>query len=59
MDTVDQVIKDLQDRKELGISRYGHALSAKLERDTLLDAYEEAMDLCIYLRCELEKRNEK
>ena len=55
--SVDQVIEDLKARKQLGIERYGEALHAGMERDTLLDAYEEALDLCVYLRCELEKRD--
>ena len=45
-----EVIADLGVRKELGISRYGRALQAHNGRDAFRDAYEEAMDLCVYLR---------
>ena len=48
--TVDEVIKDLQARKELGLKRYGTYLQPHNGRDSLLDAYEEAMDLVIYLK---------
>ena len=44
------IIEDLWKRKALGISRYGRALQAHNGRDAFRDAYEEAMDLCVYLR---------
>lgn len=56
MDTVDQVLEDLKARKQLGIERYGKALRSDNERDMLWEAYEEAMDLCVYLRAELDRR---
>lgn len=52
----DMVIADIEDRKQLGIRKYGTALQANNGRDMLLDAYEEALDLCIYLRGCLEER---
>lgn len=53
----DLVIKDIEERKQLGIRKYGTALQANNGRDMLLDAYEEALDLCIYLRGCLEERS--
>lgn len=50
------VIEDLAARREVGISRYGTALQAFNGRDGLRDAYEEAMDLTVYLRQVLEER---
>lgn len=44
------VISDLEARRELGIHRYGTALQADNGRDPVRDAYEEAMDLTVYLR---------
>lgn len=53
----DLVIADIEERKQFGIRKYGTALQAGNGRDMLLDAYEEALDLCIYLRGALEERN--
>lgn len=55
---VDLVIKDMEDRKRVGIERYGVALQAHNGRDALMDAYFEALDLCVYLRQAIEERNE-
>ena len=53
---VDLVIEDLRQRKLLGIERYGTPLQAFNGRDPLLDAFEEAMDLVIYLKqCLMER----
>lgn len=52
----DLVISDMADRKELGIQRYGTILQASNGRDHLIDAYQEVLDLAVYLRAEIEKR---
>lgn len=52
----DMVIEDVQTRKQVGIQRYGTALQAFNGRDALRDAYEEALDLAIYLRQVIEER---
>ena len=49
-DIQSQVQADLEARRQVGISRYGTALQPFNGRDTLRDAYEEAMDLTVYLR---------
>jgi hypothetical protein len=54
----DLVVDDMKARKHLGIKRYGVALQAHNGRDALRDAYEEALDLCMYLRQVIEERNE-
>ena len=41
---------DLQARIEMGIAHYGQPLMAHDGRDTLVDAYQEALDLALYLR---------
>lgn len=46
----DLVIADIEERKEFGVRKYGTALQSGNGRDMLLDAYEEALDLAIYLR---------
>lgn len=53
----DLVLADVADRKRLGIERYGVALQADNGRDALRDAYEEALDLCMYLRQAIAERN--
>ena len=51
------VIQDIERRREIGIERYGTALQAFNGRDALVDAYEEAIDLCMYLRQMIEERS--
>jgi hypothetical protein len=53
------VMADLENRRELGIKRYGTALQPFNGRDMLQDAYEEALDLAVYLRGVIEERNTK
>ena len=55
----DLVMRDLQERKAIGIKRYGTALQPHNGRDALLDAYEEAQDLCMYLRQAIYERDGK
>jgi hypothetical protein len=50
------VIQDLTKRAEKGLDTYGTLLTADNGRDHLLDAYHEALDLCLYLRAEIERR---
>jgi hypothetical protein len=52
----DMVAADLEARKRLGLKRYGSLLQPNNGRDNLQDAYEEALDLCVYLRTEIEER---
>jgi len=46
----DMVIADIQARKEVGKERYGTYLQPFNGRSALWDAYQEALDLCQYLR---------
>lgn len=50
------VIADMEDRRRLGIARYGTPLQPHNGRDALVDAYEEALDLAVYLRQVIEER---
>lgn len=45
----DQVMAFIERRKQVGIQRYGTALQPFNGRDALVDALEEAVDLCQYL----------
>lgn len=49
-DVQSAVIADIEARRELGIRRYGTALQPHNGRNALLDAYEEAIDLAMYLK---------
>jgi len=46
----DLVIADIERRKAVGLSRYGTLLFPNNGRSMLRDAYDEALDLCVYLR---------
>jgi hypothetical protein len=54
----DLVIQDIEDRKRIGLERYGTLLQSGNGRRALLDAYEEAMDLCMYLKQALVEQDE-
>jgi len=45
-----QVLMDLLERQELGKGRYGTELKTHNGRDPLVDAYQELLDLALYLR---------
>ena len=47
------VIMDMANRDSVGRKRYG----VPLQRDVLRDAYEEALDLCAYLRQAIMERD--
>lgn len=51
------VLADLQSRLAVGIERYGTGLQPHNGRDMLRDAYDEAMDLVVYLRGCLYERD--
>jgi len=50
------VIQDLVDRANFGREKYGTYLETNNGRDALMDAYQEALDLCMYLRQAIEER---
>ena len=51
------VLADMQARIEAGVERYGRPLETFNGRDALLDAYQEALDLCMYLRQAIEEND--
>ena len=46
----DLVMDDMKQRDCTGLERYGTRLRAYNGRDSLIDAYQEALDLAVYLR---------
>jgi len=53
----DLVIKDMRSRDEYGRAKYNTPLQPNNGRDALLDAYQEALDLCVYLRQVIYERD--
>jgi len=52
----DSLIEDIEARKQQGLRTYGTLLHPHNGRDALLDAYEEAIDLALYLKQALLER---
>jgi hypothetical protein len=55
----DLVIADIDARKRVGLERYGTLLQPFNGRDALMDAYQEVLDLAVYLRQVLEERDRR
>lgn len=53
-----ELIKDIKSRAEFGKKKYGQHLTTHDGRNTLLDAYQEAIDLCFYLKQLLMEKEE-
>jgi len=53
------VMADMVERNATGIAKYGMPLQPFNGRDVLLDAYEEALDLTVYLRSALYEKDGK
>ncbi len=53
------VIRDMADRNCEGAKKYGTELRSRNGRDALVDAYQEALDLCVYLRQAIQEKDGK
>lgn len=53
----DLVIADMAERDQTGRARYGTPLQVDNGRDHLVDAYQEILDLAVYLRAEIERQH--
>lgn len=51
------VIADMRERDQAGRAKYGVPLQAGNGRNSMVDAYQEALDLAVYLRQEIEERS--
>jgi hypothetical protein len=51
----DAMLDDMAERDRVGRVRYGTPLQTGNGRDALVDAYQEALDLCVYLRQAVEE----
>jgi len=54
-ETLVYVIADLRDRAEAGFKKYGHGVEASTD-DMMQHAYEEALDLAMYLKTEINRK---
>lgn len=50
IDVIEQVIEDMELRAKKGVETYGTRLKTNNGRNALVDAYQEALDLAIYLK---------
>ena len=55
----DLVMEDMRERDQVGRARYGTPLQPHNGRDVLKDAYQEALDLAVYLRQAIYERDGK
>lgn len=55
----DLVVADMKARDQFGADRYGTHLQPHNGRDALMDAYQEALDLVVYLRQVIYERDGK
>lgn len=51
------VMEDMRERDLVGRARYGTPLQAHNGRDALVDAYQEALDLAVYLKQAIAERD--
>lgn len=56
VEVIGLVLEDIKERSEIGKKKYNTLLKANNGRDALIDAYQEALDLVMYLRQELYER---
>lgn len=54
----DLVIEDMRERKQFGLKKYSTELQPFNGRSFLQDAYEEVLDLAVYLRGKLEEERQ-
>lgn len=53
----DLVMQDMRGRDRFGLEKYGTRLQPFNGRDALVDAYQEALDLVVYLRTAIYERD--
>lgn len=58
IETLDRTMADMRQRDDLGRTRYGTRLQPHNGRDALIDAYQESLDLAVYLRQKILERKD-
>ena len=59
IDVTNAVIADIQERKKDGTEKYGTPLMTHNGRKPLVDAYQEILDMAVYIKQELLERSEQ
>lgn len=54
----DLVVQDMLERNNIGARKYGIPIQPHNGRDALKDAYQEALDLAVYLRQAIYERDQ-
>ena len=54
---IDYVLADMAERAAAGVIKHGMPLQTDNGRDAMWDAYQEALDLCVYLRQAILERD--
>lgn len=57
--TWDLVVDDMRERDRQGRAKYGTPLQPHNGRNNLVDAYQEVLDLAVYLRNEIEEKRKE
>lgn len=55
----DLVVADMNERNAMGVAKYGTPLQAHNGRKPLIDAYQEVLDLAVYLRQEVAEHGDR
>ena len=55
----DLVVRDMMERNQFGIEKYGTPLQPENGRDTLMDLYQELLDAAVYTRTLIYERDGK
>lgn len=58
IEILNQTINDMRQRDNIGLSRYGCRLRPHNGRDALIDAYQESLDLAVYLKQQIMERQD-
>lgn len=53
------VLADMLERRQVGIDKYNSHIEPASCTDPLVNAYQEALDLVVYLRTEIERRTRR
>lgn len=59
MNSWDEVIKDMTNRNEFGAEKYNRYLTPDVQENMLQHAYEEALDLAVYLKTRILQEEQK
>ena len=59
IDVTEAVVADMKERSKIGTEKYGTPLMTGNGRKPLVDAYQEVLDLAVYIKQEILERSEQ